>query len=203
MYIPKGKIDPTLYYTEGGEWYYSTTRTPYIGYYHLDAYGRAWTGKEHTNDSIQLIQPPKPTRPESTNTDSVESNYYTSIIQKTGTKSSINSILPPNDSLPPTQEDYDKTYYTRYILEYKLSSKPVFSEVSKNTYFGLVNSQNLYFNNVEVLWKISGPLYDKKENGILVQGGIIDSNLRSIQQAQKTMPGIENYLTDLTLYYVP
>jgi hypothetical protein len=44
-------------------------------------------------------------------------------------------------------------------------------------------------------------LYDVKENGILIKGGVIDSNLRSIDQAQKTMPSIRDYLKDLTLYY--
>jgi hypothetical protein len=46
-------------------------------------------------------------------------------------------------------------------------------------------------------------LYDVKENGILMQGGVIDSNLRSINEARKLISGIENYLTDLTLYYKP
>ena len=64
-------------------------------------------------------------------------------------------------------------------------------------------SQSTYFNFVEVPWKISGPLYDVKENDILMQGGVIDSNLRSIQQANKTIPGIDLYLTNLTLYYKP
>ena len=72
----------------------------------------------------------------------------------------------------------------------------------KGTYFTYVNSNlSKYFNNVELLWKISGPLYDVKENDILMKGGVIDSNLRSIDQAQKNMPGIRDYLTDLTLYY--
>jgi hypothetical protein len=34
----------------------------------------------------------------------------------------------------------------------------------------------------------------------LIQGGIIDSNKRSVQEAEKTMPGITNYLNNLTLY---
>jgi hypothetical protein len=112
--------------------------------------------------------------------------------------------LPTNDSLPPTVGDYEKTYYTRYILEYKLSSQPYFIETSKPTYFTYVNgADSKYFNNVEVLWKIAGPLYDQKENGILMQGGVIDSNLKSIQQARKTILNIERYLTDPLLYYKP
>jgi hypothetical protein len=61
----------------------------------------------------------------------------------------------------------------------------------------------MYFEGVEVLWKISGPLYDIKQNNILIQGGIIDSNTRSIQQAEQTMSGVSNYLNNLLLYAKP
>ena len=105
-------------------------------------------------------------------------------------------------SLPPTSDDYNQTYYTRYIIEYKLSSQLYIIETNKSTFFQYFNSNfSKYFTFAEVLWKISGPLYDVKENGILLQGGVIDSNLRSIQQTQKIIPGIERYFTDLTLYY--
>jgi hypothetical protein len=52
----------------------------------------------------------------------------------------------------------------------------------------------------EVLWKIRGPLFDEKQNNILMKGGIIDSNKRSIQQAEQSIPGLSSYLTDLLLY---
>jgi hypothetical protein len=35
---------------------------------------------------------------------------------------------------------------------------------------------------------------------LLIQGGIIDSNKRSVQEAEKIIKGISNYLNDLTLY---
>jgi len=205
MYIPKGKIDPKAYYTDGGEYFYSTTRTQYIGYYHLDYAGTAWTGKTHTVNSIKLITTVS-TNPIPPNVDQTSRNsiVYNSLVKNTQNKTILSSSIPPNDSLPPTSEDYAKGFYTRYILEYKLSSKPFFIEVNKQTYFNIVNStQKTYFKHVEVLWRISGPPNNVYENGILMQGGVIDSNIKSIEQAQKTMPGIEKYLADLTLYYIP
>lgn len=202
MYLPPSVILPEVFYTGGGEYYYATNYIDYVGYYHKDKYGNAYSGKTHTEES-QKLNPAfggKQTPPDlgSTVNASIYSNLDNNINQHTGLS------LPTNDSLPPTAGDYEKTYYTRYILEYKLSSQPYFIETSKSTYFSYVNGfDSKYFNNVEVLWKITGPLYDQKENGILMVGGVFDSNLKSINQARKTINGIEKYLTDPLLYYKP
>jgi hypothetical protein len=202
MYIPKGKLDPNIYYTNGGEYYLSTTRTEYRGYYHRDLLGGVWTDKEHSVNSIKLVTPiPQTPKPDNINFRDGQSSTYYRVSQVSNKPTPQQVELPPNDSLPPTQEEYQQTYYTRYITQYKLSSKPIYTEINKNTYYLMQSSsESKYFRMVEVLWKIYGPLYDKKENGILIQGGIIDSNLRSIQEANKTMPGIADYLNNLTLY---
>ena len=205
MYIPLNKIDPRVYYTNGGEYYYASNLTNYVGYYRKDTNGRAYAGKELTVNSPQLTPSiiVRSSPPPNINLGSGLSTTYLSISRKTK-QSLIESSNPIPDSLPPTQQEYDQTFYTRYFLEYLLSSKSIIVEVNKGTYFNYVNSNlRKYFNNVELLWKISGPLYDVKENGILMQGGVIDSNLRSINEARKLIPGIENYLTDLILYYKP
>lgn len=203
MYIPLNKIDPKIYYTNGGEYYYASNLTNYVGYYRKDINGRSYAGKELTVNSPKLVpsftvsNSPSP----NINLGSGLSTTYFSISKNTK-QQLLESFNPIPNSLPPTPQEYEQTFYVRYFLEYLLSSKPIIVEVNKGTYFTYVNSNlNKYFNNIEVLWKISGPLYDVKENGILLKGGVIDSNLRSIQQAQKQMPGIRDYLTDLTLYY--
>jgi hypothetical protein len=202
MYIPKSKLDPEIYYTPGGEYYYSTTRNDYEGYYHKDLNGKSYTGKTHTNESILLIPiTPKTFIEPGINKYDVISNQYNFINTNQNTNQSLSVPIPKNDSLPPTQQDYTQSFYIRYIIEYKLSSKPVFVEVNRTTYFNYINtSYKQYFNFVEVPWKISGPLRDVKQNNVLVEGGIIDSNIRSREMANKIMPGVENYLVDLTLY---
>jgi hypothetical protein len=202
MYIPKSKLDPEIYYTPGGEYYYSTTRNDYEGYYHKDLNGKSYTGKTHTNESILLIPiTPKTFIEPGINKYDVISNQYNFINTNQNTNQSLSVPIPKNDSLPPTQQDYTQSFYIRYIIEYKLSSKPVFVEVNQITYFNYFNtSLRQYFNFAEVLWKISGPLYDVKQGNVLVEGGIIDSNIRSREMANKIMPGVDNYLVDLVLY---
>ena len=200
MYLPPSVILPEIFYTSGGEYYYATIPTLYIGYYHKDKYGNAYTGKTHTNDSQKLNPAFSTSLPTEDLENSTLANNYNNL---TLNSQNYFGLRPPvNDSLPPTIDEYNQTYYTRYILEYRLSSKLYIVETNKSTFYNYFNNSfSKYFSFAEVLWKISGPLYDVKENDILMQGGVIDSNLRSINKARKLIPGIENYLTDLTLYY--
>ena len=202
MYIPKGKLDPNIYYTNGGEYYLSTTRTEYKGYYHKDLLGGVWTDKEHSVNSIKLVTPiPQTPKPDNINFRDGQSSTYYRVSQKSNKPTPKQVAVPVSDALPPTQEEYQQTYFTRYILQYKLATKPVYIEVNKNTYYSILNAtESNYYNMVEVLWKIYGPLYDVKKDNILIQGGIIDSNKRSVQEAEKIIKDISNYLNDLTLY---
>jgi hypothetical protein len=203
MYLPPSVILPETFYTYGNEYYYATNQAFYVGYYHKDKYGNAYTGQTHTNDSQKLnpaFNKRNPT-PADLGISTLASTYNNLDLNP---QSSIGLSIPLNDSLPPTSDEYNQTYYTRYILEYKLSSQLYIIETNKSTFYEYFNSNfSKYFTFAEVLWKISGPLYDVKENGILMQGGVIDSNLRSINEARKLIPGIEDYLTNLTLYYKP
>jgi hypothetical protein len=203
MYIPKGKLDPTIYYTNGGEYFLSSTKTTYVGYYHKDTLGGVWTDKEHSQNSIRLVSLSETIEviPDNVNTFNSNSVVYYQTKRKDNKPVVTESSIPVSDALPPTSSDYEKTYFTRYILQYRLSTSPLYIEVNKNTYYTVLSSPDAtFYNTAEVLWKIRGPLYDIKQGNLLIHGGIIDSNKRSIQETEKTMPGITNYLNDLTLY---
>ena len=151
--------------------------------------------------SIKLNLPKKSTLSDNINTFNADSVVLATITKKTQNPINTSVNQPLQNALPPTSEDYNKTYFTRYIIKYKLSSQPYFVETDKNEYYRLQQSSDQkYYHFAEVLWKISGPLYDVKQNNVLIVGGIIDSNKRSTQEAEKNMLGISNYLTDLTLY---
>jgi hypothetical protein len=201
MYIPKGKLDPNIYYTDGGEYIVSTTGLYYVGYYHKDTLGGVWTDKTHSVSSIKLNLPKKSILDDNINTFNRDSVVLATITKKTQNPINTSINQPLQNALPPTPEDYDRTYFTRYIIKYKLSSELYFVETDKNEYYRLQQSSDQkYYYFSEVLWKTSGPLYDIKQDNVLIVGGIIDSNKRSVQEAEKTTPGISNYLVDLTLY---
>jgi hypothetical protein len=201
MYIPKGKLDPNIYYTDGGEYIVSTTGLYYVGYYHKDTLGGIWTDKTHSVSSIKLNLPKKNTLDTHINTFNGNSVVLATITKKTQNPINTNINQPLQNALPPTSEDYSKTYFTRYIIKYKLSSQSYFVETNKNEYYKLQQSSDQkYYYFAEVLWKISGPLYDIKQDNVLIVGGIIDSNKRSVQEAEKTVSDISSYLVDLTLY---
>lgn len=203
MYIPKGKLDPNIYYTSGGEYIVSTTGLYYVGYYHKDTLGGVWTDKTHSVSSIKLNLPKKNILDDNINTFNRDSVVLATITKKTQNPINTSINQPLQNALPPTPEDYDRTYFTRYIIKYKLSSELYFVETDKNEYYRLQQSSDQkYYYFSEVLWKISGPLYDVKQDNVLIVGGIIDSNKRSVQEAEKTTPGISNYLVDLTLYSI-
>jgi hypothetical protein len=201
MYIPKGKLDPNIYYTDGGEYIVSTTGLYYVGYYHKDTLGGVWTDKTHSVSSIKLNLPKKSILDNNINTFNRDSVVLATITKKTQNPINVSINQPLQNALPPTPEDYDRTYFTRYIIKYKLSSELYFVETDKNEYYRLQQSSDQkYYYFSEVLWKISGPLYDVKQDNVLIVGGIIDSNKRSVQEAEKTVSDISSYLVDLTLY---
>lgn len=50
------------------------------------------------------------------------------------------------------------------------------------------------------VWRITGPLYDTTQNGILLPG-VITSNQLAINQIQPALPTITNYISNFTEYY--
>tara|TARA_B100000287_G_scaffold419736_1_gene458306 strand:+ start:553 stop:1260 length:708 start_codon:yes stop_codon:yes gene_type:complete len=100
----------------------------------------------------------------------------------------------------PTAEDYEKTVMKRYFCQYRSDVKNKIVEINKETY-GKLNVS--YYRMVEVLWRISGPVEDEYNNGIVVSKGIANANRDTIDLMKKELNGLDLYLTDLTeLAYV-
>ena len=137
MYIPKGKLDPNIYYTDGGEYIVSTTGLYYVGYYHKDTLGEVWTDKIHSVSSIKLNLPKKSILDNNINTFNGNSVVLATITKKTQNPINTSINQPLQNALPPTPEDYNRTYFTRYIIKYKLSSELYFVETDKNEYYRL------------------------------------------------------------------
>ena len=53
---------------------------------------------------------------------------------------------------------------------------------------------------ISIQWQISGPLNDELVNGIKVRPGIIDTNEKILNQAEKNFIGIKQYLSNPTQF---
>jgi hypothetical protein len=74
-------------------------------------------------------------------------------------------------------------------------------EIDKNTHESLTNltgnSNTSLWKSISIFWQISGPLRNERINNITTRAGIIDTNQRILDNAEKNFIGIKQYLSDL------
>jgi hypothetical protein len=191
MNIPDSFIIETGY-DQGRNFVISDSKQPYTGFYHRDKNDRYWTGEKHTSSSVLLIK----VSFNPTVDDFLKYNYLTRGFTVKYDKLPSVSFLK-GEYVPPNEEDYTRGYFTRYIAQHNLSKAPYVVEISKGTFDEINSSINRnYYITVSLIWKISGTINDVYRNNIRVESGIIDTNLRSIQQAKKTIKDIELLLNN-------
>ena len=80
-----------------------------------------------------------------------------------------------------------------------------FIEIASGKYSNITQSNDLLtlYRPTSFLWKLTGPLYDVYKDNIRMSSGIIDTNKRSIQEAEKFIPNLSLYFTDLTQFGRP
>lgn len=199
MYIPISNITE-VNYTNGGEFLIRSNQFPYIGYYHKDIDNNYWSGKTHTDSSVLLTN--------LSDSKNIDWNKYNNV---SGGYTKLNpKVLPPtvilSDFILPTVTDYNNGFFNRYILKPTISSQiNDFVEVKFDKYKSVLQSKDLQtlYSFINIVWKLTGPLYDVYKDNIRMMSGIIDTNKRSIQEAEKFIPNLSLYLTDLTQFGKP
>jgi hypothetical protein len=203
-YIPKSLVNTGLY-TNGGE-FTTTNGKPYKGYYHQLFDGEIASGKTpNSPDSQPLI----------TNYSTDQQNYYL-----VPTQENINyaSLQPANqelysssgDPLPHfpiiTGKDYQRGQIIRYFAKKRNEEKPQIREIKKDAFNDLNFSAGKYnyalWTVTSVFWKISGPLRDSLNKNGVKTSGIIDTNRRLVENANKDFRGIRQYLSNLIQFAV-
>jgi hypothetical protein len=186
MYISPSNVIETGY-TNGSRFTLNDGQTVYIGYYHKDNLERYWTGKTPTDDSEPLINyfPSSPVGNQPI-------SYYSKLNKL---NLPINNIV--NEFIIPTEEEYKKGFFTRYVLKSNKSSNK-FVEVTSSSFNKIIQIPDIaiLYNSISLLWKLTGPELDVYNNNIRIKSGIKDTNLRSIQEAEKNLKGISTYLTN-------
>lgn len=199
MYVPISNIIE-VNYTNGGQFVIRSTQLPYIGYYHRDVDNNYWTGKTHTDSSVlldNLLSSP-----------SLDWNKYNNV--SSGYTRLNPKVLPPtiitSDFISPSIADYNNGFFIRYILKPTISSQVNdFIEVKFDKYQSVLQNKDLQalYKFANVVWKLTGPLHDVYRDNIRIMSGIIDTNKRSIQEAEKFIPNLSLYFTDLKQFGRP
>lgn len=202
MYIPQSAIIETGY-AQQGAFVISSNKQPYKGYYHKDNKKRYWSGESHDSNSILLINLAEVNSLKNKPADySLKHNVVSSGFTK------HYDIIPAptlykGDFIIPTEEEYNNGYFTRYIAQLKSSVSPYIVEITGDNYAKLIQTEDKFFyNTVEMLWKLTGPLDDIFEDNIRIESGVRDTNLRSLQYAEKKIPGLSKVFNNpLQFYY--
>jgi hypothetical protein len=200
MFIPESYIIEKGY-DQGVNFVTATSNEPYAGFYHKDKDNNYWTGENHTLSSILLTRVTSDTP---MNGDYLLKNNVTSRGFTQQFRSLLDTPLIVGEYVPPTEANYALKYFTRYFAQLKASVSPYVVEISRSSYDGIVNNRIflISYNVAEVIWKLVGPLNDIYDNNVRIESGVRDTNLRSIQNAERLIPGLSNYLNNPLEYAV-
>jgi hypothetical protein len=198
-YFPKSRIltnqtaNPLQFATPDG--------SDYTGPYYTTFTGESFTGKDPSSgDSIPLIPTPLMNENINLDTDTIKKIQYDAIKPNPD----ANLVDPTPFTPSPTEADYKVGRITRYIARQKGGTQFRVMEIDKNTYDNLTKQRGdvnySVWRAISIQWQISGPLHDELVNGIKVRPGIIDTNEKVLNQAEKNFIGIKQYLSNPTQF---
>jgi len=112
------------------------------------------------------------------------------------------SLIDPTPYTPkPTPEDYKRGKITRYFARQRNGTQFKLMEINQTTYNNLNDRRGglnySLWKVISIFWQISGPLRDQRVGNIRTRAGIIDTNQRVLDNAEKDFIGIKQYLTNL------
>ena len=206
-YIPKNMVNTNLY-TAGGELTDSEGK-PYEGYYHELFNGQTNSGKTPLTPNSKRLIKSKASQTQSGSGNNVPVSPLNAQYQSLN---STNQELykfgkdPDYFVVQPTGDDYRRGSITRYFAKRKNQTPPQIREINKST-FDSINRQDGEYNYalwsiISLFWKISGPLFDSKDQNGVLKAGIVNTNERLRNSANQQFRGIKAYLSDPIKYSI-
>jgi hypothetical protein len=181
---------------------------PYSGKYYKTIDGEFYSGASPQVGPNKKLTPVNNyiSAPELNNID-LPTNVKKLLANKTDV---VSNRIPgkPNFYYPtPTQEDYKKGYIIRYFTK-KENQKGNIIEISRDEYNNIVNGTTDYdirlYQVITILWKITGPLNNKRLSQYNIIPGIIETNQRLTESANKNFLGILEFIAgDYTKFAKP
>jgi hypothetical protein len=114
------------------------------------------------------------------------------------------AIPPPRFKGEPTSyfpatipEDYQMGFITRYFAK-RVNSKGYVVEIAEREYIAIKNGEVPYdvsnYLITKIMWKLTGPLNQKRISQYDVRAGIIDTNKRLVETAEKNFLGLVAFI---------
>jgi hypothetical protein len=181
---------------------------PYSGKYYLAQNGQAFSGPDpETGPSEPLTKIPTTAFIPGLAKVNLPDSEKKKLAEKTAVQF---DRIPgkPNSFYPqPTEADYRRGYLIRYFTK-KENERGYITEISEADYSDIVNGTADYdisiYQTTKILWKITGPLRSQRQSQYNTIPGIIDTNQRLTEAANKTFLGIVEYIGgDYTKYARP
>lgn len=175
VYYPLSEITENLY-TPGYEFIEKDTGKFYTGDYFSTTDGKYFTGKTISINSKELL--------------------YTNKSEKSTVVSGFT-----NDAVIPTESDYEKGSFTRYVIKRVNSGSESILEVSEENFEK--SKKNPLYNQVQFVWHITGPLYDDFSNMSYPIQGVVSKNMETIQSLEHKLPGLSEVFNNYSQFYKP
>jgi hypothetical protein len=185
-YYSANEIVNNLYTT--GQELMTTDNVEYVGLYHKYTTGEIYSQPTwDKNKSVKLIK--YKDQPESV----IEYNKISDIEIDYKSFNTYNVAI--------TKENINTGYVDRFII--KRANDNVFYEVNSDTYdmYTREDIDPVLYLAVKFKWYITGNINDVRQGNILIPG-VKSNNYKELQTAEKTVPNIMSYLTDLLQHYV-
>ena len=185
-YYSANEIVNNLYTT--GQELMTTDNVEYVGLYHKYTTGEVYSQPTwDKNKSVKLIKYKE--QPESV----IEYNKISDIEIDYKSFNTYNVAI--------TKENINNGYVDRFII--KRSNDNIFYEVNSDTYdmYTREDIDPVLYLAVKFKWYITGNINDVIQGNILIPG-VKSNNYKELQTAEKTVPNITSYLTNLLQHYV-
>lgn len=159
----------------------------YSGYYYSTYDGRFFSGKNPIDGTNEEIIP----------TVGLSGPTITQAHDMEERMRMIRRTQPTSYAPSPIEEDYSRGYITRYFVK-KANQRGYIVEISEQEYSSIVNGTAEYdisfMQTITILWKLTGPLNNKKISQYDTRAGIIETNKRLVENASKTFLGLKEFI---------
>lgn len=195
-YYPQFYIVPNLY-AKPGEFYEGESF--YVGEYYATLNGRFFSGPNPQIGPNNELIPAKSNSisfiPDRKNLK--ESRPLTYETEESGNQTNRVKGKPTFYYPKPTDADYKRGYVIRYFTK-KENEVGMITEISYNEYVDITNGTVDYdvsvYQTTKILWKITGPLKSQRKSQYNIIPGIIDTNKRLTEGANKIFLGIVDFI---------